>query len=88
MWDRHDDPTPYVVHLAIQIEDRQGILADISARIADIDTNIKNIEATTSDDQRGRINVTVEVRDVEHLQRVLESLRGVTGVLDVERAAR
>ena len=87
VWDRYDDPTPYIVHLAIQIEDRQGILADVSARITNIDTNIKNIEATTSDDQQGRINVTVEVRNVEHLQRVLESLRGVTGVLDVERAA-
>ena len=87
VWDRYDDPTPYIVHLAIQIEDRQGILADVSARITNIDTNIKNIEATTSDDQQGRINVTVEVRNVEHLQRVLESLRGVTGVIDVERAA-
>ena len=75
-------------NLAIQVEDRRGMLADISTQIAGIDTNIKKVEATTSDDQRGRISVTVEVRDVEHLDQVVKSLRGVTGVLDVERAAR
>ena len=87
-WDGTDDPAPYVVRLAIQVEDRRGILADVSARIAGIDTNIKNVEATTSDDRRGRISVTVEIKDLKHLDRVIESLRGVTGVLDVERAAR
>ena len=87
-WDSQDDQSPYVVRLAIQVEDRRGMLADISTQIAGIDTNIKKVEATTSDDQRGRISVTVEVRDVEHLDQVVKSLRGVTGVLDVERAAR
>jgi GTP pyrophosphokinase len=87
-WDSQDDRSPYVVRLAIQVEDRRGMLADISTQIAGIDTNIKKVEATTSDDQRGRISVTVEVRDVEHLDQVVKSLRGVTGVLDVERAAR
>ncbi|MAG69575.1 MAG: GTP pyrophosphokinase [Acidobacteria bacterium] len=87
-WDSQDDPAPYVVRLAIQVEDRRGMLADISTQIAGIDTNIKKVEATTSDDQRGRISVTVEIRDVEHLDQVVKSLKGVTGVLDVERAAR
>tara|TARA_Y100001949_G_scaffold99982_1_gene84343 strand:+ start:1395 stop:3656 length:2262 start_codon:yes stop_codon:yes gene_type:complete len=86
-WDSRVDPAPYIVRLAIQVEDRQGILADISARITGINTNIRNVEATTNEDQYGRINVTVEIRDVEHLERVLKSLRGVSGVLDVERAS-
>jgi (p)ppGpp synthase/HD superfamily hydrolase len=31
--------------------------------------------------------MTVEIDDLKHLQRVMKSLRGVDGVLDVERAA-
>ncbi len=87
-WGRGRDPAPYVVQLAIQVEDRRGILADISARIAGIDTNIRNVEATSGDDRRGQISVTVEIKDVKHLNRVIKSLRDVTGVLDVERSGR
>ena len=87
-WDTTGDSTPYVVRLTIQVEDRRGLLADVSSRIAGIDTNIRNVEATTGDDRRGRINLTIEIRDVKHLERVIKSLRDVTGVLEVERAAR
>jgi hypothetical protein len=32
--------------------------------------------------------MTVEISDVKHLQKVIESLRNVEGVVDVERARR
>ena len=37
------------------------------------------------EDQQALISVTVEIRDLRHLERVFKSLRKVTGVLDVER---
>jgi GTP pyrophosphokinase len=85
-WDKSTDAAArYTVRLSMQVEDRQGILADLSARIADINTNITNVQARTDEDQRGRIDMTVEIRDLKHLQRVIKSLRRVEGVLDVER---
>jgi len=87
-WDKGSDSSPYTVRLAIQVEDRRGILADVSAKIAGINTNIRNVEATTDDEHHGRINMTVEISDVRHLQKVLKSLRGIAGVLDVERMGR
>ena len=87
-WDRDADTSPYTVRLAIQVEDRRGILADVSAKIAGIDTNIRNVEATTDEEHHGRINMTVEISDLKHLQKVIKSLKGVTGVLDVERMGR
>jgi GTP diphosphokinase / guanosine-3',5'-bis(diphosphate) 3'-diphosphatase len=85
-WDKGSDGSPYTVRLSIQVEDRKGILADVSSKIAGINTNIRNVEATTTD-QLGRIDMTVEISDVKHLQKVIKSLRSVEGVLDVERAA-
>ena len=85
-WDKGADPSTYTVRLSIQVEDRKGILADVSAKIAGINTNIRTVEATV-DDQMGRIDMTVEISDVKHLQKVIKSLRSVEGVLDVERAA-
>ena len=83
---RATDGTPYTVRLTIQVEDRKGILADVSSKIAGINTNIRNVEATV-DDQMGRIDMTVEISDVKHLQKVIKSLRSVAGVVDVERAS-
>jgi GTP pyrophosphokinase len=85
-WDKGQDIMPYTVRLAIEVEDRKGMLAELSKRISDINTNITNMEASTGQN-RGRIDVTVEIRDVKHLDQVLKSVRGVEGVLNVERKA-
>jgi (p)ppGpp synthase/HD superfamily hydrolase len=85
-WDKAPDQARYTVRLTMQVEDRRGILADVSSRIADINTNITTIEART-ENHRGTIEMTVEIDDLKHLQRVMKSLRGVDGVLDVERVA-
>jgi guanosine-3',5'-bis(diphosphate) 3'-pyrophosphohydrolase len=88
-WDNAGtDQTPYIVRLTMQVEDRKGMLAEISARVSDINTNITNMEARTGDDRQARIDMTVEIRDVKHLDKVIKSIKGVQGVLGVERAAR
>jgi len=86
-WDKSADLSRYTVRLTLQVEDRKGMLAAVSAKVAGINTNITNVEATTDDEQRGRIDMTVEIQDMKHLEKVIKSLRGVAGVLDVERAA-
>ena len=51
-WDKGTDGAPYTVRLTIQVEDRKGILADVSSKIAGINTNIRNVEATVDDQMR------------------------------------
>ena len=87
-WDKADASSNYTVKLTMEVEDRKGVLAAISAKIAGINTNIKNMEARTDEDRHARIDVTVEISDLKHLEKVIKSLKGVDGVLDVERAAR
>ena len=87
-WDKASDTLPYTVRLSLQVEDRKGILADVTSKIAGINTNIRNVEATSDADRQGRIDMTVEISDVKHLQKVIKSLRSIAGVVDVERAAR
>ena len=87
-WDTGTDVLPYTVRLRISVEDRRGILAAVTSSIADVNTNIKDVEATVGDDRRGSIRMTVEISDVKHLERVMKSIRHVEGVLAVERTAR
>jgi GTP pyrophosphokinase len=87
-WDKGTDVAPYTVRLTMQVEDRKGMLAELSSRIANINTNIITLEASTrTPDQHARIDMTVEIQDVKHLEKVIKSIRGVEGVLAVERAA-
>jgi guanosine-3',5'-bis(diphosphate) 3'-pyrophosphohydrolase len=89
-WDtapRGQPEVSYTVKLTMEVEDRKGLLAAVSAKIADINTNIKNMEARTGgEEQRARIDVTVEISDLKHLEKVIKSLQGVKGVIDVSRA--
>jgi len=87
-WDKEDAIARYTVKLTMEVEDRKGLLAAVSARIAGINTNIKNMEAHTDEDRRARIDMTVEISDLKHLEKVMKSLRAVDGVIDVERAGR
>ncbi len=88
-WDTaSSDQAAYTVRLTMHVEDRRGMLAEISAKVSDINTNITNMEARTSDDEGARIDMTVEIRDLKHLEKVIKSIKGVPGVLGVERAAR
>jgi GTP diphosphokinase / guanosine-3',5'-bis(diphosphate) 3'-diphosphatase len=90
-WDKApvgDGVARYTVKLTMEVEDRKGLLAAVSAKIAGINTNIRNMEAHTGDDKRARIDVTVEINDLKHLEKVIKAVRGVDGVLGVERAGR
>ena len=91
-WDKarsREGAASYTVRLTIEVEDRKGLLAAVSAKIADINTNITDLEARSGvNDQRARIDLTVEIGDLKHLEKVIKSLKSVSGVLDVERAGR
>jgi guanosine-3',5'-bis(diphosphate) 3'-pyrophosphohydrolase len=87
-WDKGNEDGRYTVKLTMEVEDRKGLLAAVSAKIAGINTNIKNMEAHTDDTAHARIDVTIEINDLKHLEKVIKSLRGVDGVLGVERAGR
>jgi GTP pyrophosphokinase len=90
-WDKApagDGSARYTVKLTMEVEDRKGLLAAVSAKIADINTNIKNMEARTDEDKRARIDMTIEITDLKHLEKVIKAVRGVDGVLGVQRAGR
>lgn len=83
-WERDADAR-YQVTLSVNVEDRRGILADITSIIADSNTDIRNIESKTFEDNKAAIDVTLSINDLKHLERITRSLRSVKGVLDIAR---
>jgi GTP pyrophosphokinase len=84
-WRGKADQAAYAVKLLAITENRTGMIAGITNAISDIKTGIREAKATVADDNRGHIEVTVEIFDVKHLDKVIRSIRSVPGVLDVER---
>lgn len=75
----------YAVKLAVTTEDRQGMLAALTLAIANIKTNIRDAHADVYSNGSARIDLTVDIIDVKHLERVISAIKGVDGVIDVER---
>jgi GTP pyrophosphokinase len=84
-WDRDGNETPYLVGLIVEVEDRKGVLAEISAKVAGINTNITTLRAQPTENSRARIDLTVEIKDFKHLGKVMRAIKNVKGALDVER---
>ena len=83
-WAGKDDKEAFAVRLLALTENRTGMIADITGSIADIKTGIRNATARVANDQ-GEIEVTVEVFDLKHLEKVIQAVKKVPGVIDVER---
>jgi len=84
-WASRQEKTAYAVKLLAVTENRTGMIAGITGAISDMKTGIRDARASIGPDQKGRIEVTVEVFDVKHLDKVTSSIKSVPGVLDVER---
>jgi guanosine-3',5'-bis(diphosphate) 3'-pyrophosphohydrolase len=84
-WAR-DDTTPasYPVKLTVFCDDRFGMLKMITALISDSKTNIRNIEARTSNGQ-ANIDIVLEIADLKHLENIIGGIRKIAGVHDVQR---
>ena len=74
----------FPVRLRIFTEDRPGILAGITAVISDNGANIRTFESGGKD-LRARIEVALDVHDRKQLERILNGIKRIPGVFDIER---
>jgi GTP pyrophosphokinase len=87
-WDHKPDGTSiYDVKLALDVEDRQGLLAKIVSTIADEKTNIRNVDAKTFEGAKARVTMVLAVADRQQMERVMARIRKIDGVREVERIA-
>ena len=75
----------FVVRLELVVEDRKNMLRDITQAIANIDTNVRAAEMYARDTTAVG-EFVVEVSSLSHLNRILDRVRKVKGVIKVVRA--
>ncbi|PYQ04598.1 MAG: GTP pyrophosphokinase [Acidobacteria bacterium] len=75
----------YEVRINVGVEDRPGLLAAITTMLAGMNADIRDADVRTFDDQTASIELTLRIQDLKHLEKVVKSIRGVSGVIEVER---
>jgi GTP pyrophosphokinase len=84
-WER-DAADNFPVRLVVHTDDRPGLLNQLTSVLSGENTNIRSLEARTESEQdRALIEMTVEVKDKKQLEKLLSSMRRISGVRDVER---
>jgi guanosine-3',5'-bis(diphosphate) 3'-pyrophosphohydrolase len=83
-WDAGRDQS-FVVELHMLVEDRRNMLRDITQAIADSNTNVRGAEMYTHD-STAEGKFVVEVANLSHLNRIIDKVKKVKGVISVKRA--
>ena len=81
-------PQTYPVKLTILCDDRAGLLKEFTAIISDDGTNIRASSSNATADGGAVIDFVIETVDVRHLNRLVDKLRRVQGVRDVQRVQK
>ena len=80
------EPAKRPVRIAVYIgRDRPGLLAEITAAISSRQGNIIKAEITVTDDRKGLNHFVVEVEDLRQLQDIMQAIREVKDIVNVER---
>jgi GTP diphosphokinase / guanosine-3',5'-bis(diphosphate) 3'-diphosphatase len=80
------EPAKRPVRIAVYIgRDRPGLLAEITAAISSRQGNIIKAEITVTDDRKGLNHFVVEVEDLRQLQDIMQAIRDVKDIVNVER---
>jgi GTP pyrophosphokinase len=75
----------HAVKISVLTQDRPGLLASVSSSISATEANITHAEVTTNQEKQAILNFTIDIKDVDHLNKIIKSIEGVDGVLDVKR---
>jgi GTP pyrophosphokinase len=74
----------YPVQFALRTADRPGLLKELTAAITE-KTNIRNIETRIGETGEAHIDLTLDIQDKKHLEKLVMAMRKVNGVREVER---
>ena len=86
-WARNVAKT-FPVRLLVRTNNRPGLLAKLTGLLSSDDANIRSLEAKTAigdDLESALIEMTIDIKDKAHLEKLTAGIRRIAGIRDVER---
>lgn len=85
-WQAPDEETgKFVAEIKIFANNRNGLLADISKELTEKNIDILSMNTRTSKQGLATLQTTFEISNKEELNRVIDRIRGIESVIDIER---
>ena len=83
-WEESVDAN-YAVDIEIRGHDRKGFLNEVLSAVAESKTNIAAVSGRSDKNKLALIHMTILIRNVEHLQSVVDKIKRVRDVFTVQR---
>ncbi len=81
----HSGAEKYVAEIQIFAQNRNGLLADISKALTEKDIDILSMNTRTNKQGLATLQTTFEISGKEELNRIIDKIRGIESIIDVER---
>ncbi|WJW76789.1 bifunctional GTP diphosphokinase/guanosine-3',5'-bis pyrophosphate 3'-pyrophosphohydrolase [Thiohalobacter sp. IOR34] len=75
----------FAAELRVEVANQRGVLATVAAAIADLGSNIENVDIGERDGLNTTLVFTISVRDRRHLAAVMRKIRHIPQVMRVSR---
>ena len=84
-WQNESENKSYYVTINVFVNNRKGILADISKTLTENNIEIRSIESRVSKDEKGTLIIGFETKSKEELNKIITKIRSIENVIDIER---
>lgn len=81
-------PQTYPINIQITVIDRVGVLKDILSRLTDNNINVRNAQVRTFPDQTAVIDLGIDIRDHDQLERTFAQVKKLSDVLNLHRLSQ
>ena len=85
-WDERDEDERYPARLKVMVHNEVGALAQVAQAIGEKDGNIENLQMVTRASDFYDLDISIEVLDLRHLNRIIKALSAQALVSSVTRA--
>lgn len=83
--DQANKSKDFQVDIEISAFDREGLLNEVMMVVADTKTPMVAVSGKADKDKMAKINMTIKINDIEHLNRVVERIKQIRDIYAVQR---
>ena len=79
------DNSMYEAQITLNVENRMGIVADISMALSEMRVFLLHINTANGDNDNSVISLKISCKNVDHYNSIVSRLRSISGVIDITR---
>ena len=83
-----NEKVSYLTELTITAKDRSGLVLEITNIFAESKISLKGLSARATKDNKAFINITLEISNIEQLEKIVSRLQKVQGVHEISRTRK